>query len=205
MVFRESRVPVDLSKVPQESFKKLFNSNILKSITPQYNKSQLMGNHKENTFKTYTQENHPASNAKTPLTTLYQKAKNEILSHKLKVSTTNPARYHVKNTTNTSISATKRGETPTDLRKINFNNFYGSPDIVLDKSSTALGHSSQNNLAKKESVRGFQVASPYRRPNDASAYASYDHSSQSKITKKPSFKLDIQKKTQAYRFDYKFF
>lgn len=192
----------DSSKTTQDHFKKMYNSSILKSITPQYNNSSQITNLKENVLKTYAQDNYQSTTStKTTMDSLYQKARNEVLSHKVKSTAVNPARYQVKNANN-SMSATKRDETPKDVaRKVNFNNFYGSPDMNLDKSSSrVLSHTSQNNLTKKESVKAFQVASPYKKTNEsAQMYSSYDFSSQSKIAKRPDFKLDLNKRTQAYR------
>jgi len=191
-----------LNRFAQDSFSKLYSSNILKSTTPQYVKNNIISNNlKENIFRTYTQENYPTSSSKTTIENLYQKAKYEVLNHKLRVTTsTNPARYQVKNS-NSSLSTTKREETPKDVaRKVNFNNFYGSPDVALDKSSKILGHSSQNNLAKKDSVRAFQMGVTYKKSSDTPIYASYDFSSQPKIAKKPNFKLDLNKRGQASRY-----
>jgi len=194
-----------LNKFTQDSFSKLYNSNILKSTTPQYVKNNIISNNlKENIFRTYTQESYPASNSnntKATIENLYQKAKYEVLNHKLRVTTsTNPARYQMKNNSNSSLSTTKREETPKDVvRKVNFNNFYGSPDVAMDKSSKILGHSSQNNLAKKDSVRAFQMGVTYKKSSDTPIYASYDFSSQPKIAKKPNFKLDLNKRGQASR------
>lgn len=195
----ESKTTVDLNKFTQENFKKMYNNGVLKSVTPQYVKSSKIANLKENVFKTYAQENPPASNAKTTMDSLYQKAKNEVLNHKLKVSGVNLTRSQTK-IANNSMSATKRDETPKDVtRKITFNNFYGNSDTALDKSaSKVLGHTSQNTLSKKESMKAFNVSSPYKKSSDSPIYASYDFS-QSKVAKKPNFKLDLNKRGQAYR------
>jgi len=86
---------IDLTKLTQESMKKIYSNNILKSSTPQHANLKSSHNFKENIFKTYTQENYPtkqsANNAssngstnKTPLTSLYQKAQNEVINHKNK-------------------------------------------------------------------------------------------------------------------------
>jgi len=200
----ENKITGDLK---HDSFTKLYSSNILKSNTPQYMKNQQQAsNLKENIFRTYTQENHSGTSSKTTIEALYQKAKNEVLSHKLKVTTTggsNLVAYKAKNS-NSSLSTTKREETPKDVaaRKVNFNNFYGSPDVALEKSGRVLGHSSQNNLSKKESARAFPLNSTYKKPTTEAAapvYVSYDFSSQPKIAKKPSFKLDFNKRTNQSR------
>jgi len=200
----ENKITGDLK---HESFTKLYSSNILKSGTPQYMKNhQQASNLKENIFRTYTQENYSGTSSKTTIEALYQKAKNEVLSHKLKVTTgtSNLVSYKAKNS-NSSLSTTKREETPKDVhaRKVNFNNFYGSPDVALEKSGRVLGHSSQNNLSKKESARAFPLGSTYKKPNETTAaapvYVSYDFSSQPKIAKKPSFKLDFNKRTNQSR------
>jgi len=168
---------------------------------------QQASNLKENIFRTYTQENYSGTSSKTTIEALYQKAKNEVMSHKLKVTTgsSNLVAYKAKNS-NSSLSTTKREETPKDVqaRKVNFNNFYGSPDVALEKSGRVLGHSSQNNLSKKESARAFPLGSTYKKPTETTAaapvYVSYDFSSQSKIAKKPSFKLDFNKRTNQSRY-----
>lgn len=196
----------DISKGFQESFKKLYNSNVLnKSITPSYSKNGQFTNLRDSVLRANTEnysrantENYSSANTKATMDNLYQKAKNEILN-KTKVTAANPNRYYVKNSTN-SISSTKRDDTPKDMaRKINFNNFYGSPDIALDKSGQVKTNSSSNNIAKKDSIRAFQIVSPLRKPTDGPVVASYDFSSQSKIAKKPSFKLEIKQREQAYR------
>jgi len=191
-----------LNKFTQEGLKKMYNSSMLKSATPQYIKGSKPSNAKENVYKAHTQENPVVdSSTKATMDNLYQKAKNEVLNHKMKapIVTSNPSRSQPKNT-NGSTSATKRDETPKDMsRKVNFNNFYGSSDAPVDRSSKALAHASQNNMSKKESMKNFQVSSPYKKSNDSPIYASYDFSSQSKMVKKPSFKLDLNKREQAYR------
>ena len=192
-MYRES------AKLTQENFKKMYNSNVLNSVTPQYNNSGHIQNLKENVFRTVTQENYQNTSTKSTMDSLYQKARNDVLTHKMKPSAVNPSKIPGKIGTN-SVSATKRDETPKDMvRKVNFNNFYGSPDVNLEKSSSrVLSHASQNNLTKKESMKAFQVASPYKKGNDS--YSSHDFSSQSKIAKKPDFKIDLNKRSQAYRY-----
>jgi len=193
----ESKTTVDMSKGFQESFKKLYNSNVLnKSITPSYSKNGQFTNLRDSVLK--TQENYSSANTKNTMDALYQKAKNEILN-KTKVTASNPNRYYVKNSTS-SMSSTKRDETPKDMaRKVNFNNFYGAPDTAMEKSLKAGINSSQNNMTKKDSIRAFQIVSPMKKPTDGPIVASYDFSSQSKIVKKPSFKLEFQQREQAYR------
>ena len=150
-------------------------------------------------MKTHSQESCPLSNDKAVLSALYLKAKNEVLNNKLKVSAVSPARYHARNGV-TSISAIKKEETPkSNIRKLNLNNRCRSPGSVLDKSSPTLEFPVQNILVKKESVQHFQKASSYIKTSEVTNYASNDSSAQLKIIKKPNFKLDLQKGTQAYR------
>lgn len=181
----------------QEGFKKLYSSNLMRSITPQYNKSN--SNIKESAFRTNTQENHSGISTKAIMDTLYQKAKNDVLNHKLKVPGPSANYYAVKNNTNISNSSTKREESTHDAaRKTNFNTFYGSPDVAMNKSSKSIGLSSQNNIAKKESVRAFQIS---KKPNEGPIYASYDFSSKPKIAKQPSFnKVEGNKRGQTNRY-----
>lgn len=202
----------ETNKIPQESFKKMYNSTVLKSITPQYTNNTQIVNLKETAFKIYSQDSYQSANTnttgnttantKSTIDNLYQKAKTEVLNRGVggvKSSAINPARYQIKNANN-SMSVTKREETPKDVvRKVNFNNFYGSPEVNLDKSSRVISHNSQSNLPKKESIKVFQIASPYKKVNESQIQSSYEYASQSKIIKRPNYMFDMNKREQAYR------
>lgn len=103
--FLSSSTFIDTSKMSQESLKKIYSNNILKSITPQYNNAKQQTNplfSREGIFKTYNNEGFRAETAsgvsatlaesnssasltgvKSPLSALYQRAQKEVLTHKI--------------------------------------------------------------------------------------------------------------------------
>lgn len=102
----------------------------------------------------------------------------------------------------TSMISTKREETPKDgNKKINFAQFYGSPEMG-DKSALSL---SQNNLSKKNSVKTMtNLISPTKKnqtnESNKNIYMSYDlNNLANKSAKKPFFKLDLSKRSQGQR------
>jgi len=172
---------------------------MIKSVTPSYVNNKSSGNFKENIFRTYTQENYPTTkSSQTPLNNLYQKAQNEVINKTLRVSATIKSTKQLSNSNLNSILSTKREETPKEVhRKINFSNFYGSPD--QDKLFTTLNASNtaNSNLSKKNSTKAMQVISPTKKETstDKHIYMSYDFA-HSKVVKKPAFKLDLTKRSQ---------
>lgn len=92
--------------------------------------------------------------------------------------------------------STKREETPKDgSKKINFNTFYGSPDI----EKTSVLSISHQNLSKKNSVKTMNnfISPSKKQLSEKNIYMSYDHSNSSKVAaaKKPFFKLDLSKRS----------
>ena len=221
----------------QESVKNInqVHNNILKSITPHYNvgKSNGQAITRDGLFKSYNNEQMRAQTAlgndilqnsnKTPVSNLYQRAQNDVMGHKFRVSSggkltsagskpmssggmkshtaknSNDARS-ANSQLNASISPLKRDETPKDMsKKLAFANFYGSPDQPVERYSTINMSNTQNKLQKKNSIKALHVISPLKKSDDKNFHMSYDFS-QPKFFKKPAFRLDLSKRTGGHRY-----
>lgn len=161
--------------------------------------------------------------SKTPLSSLYQRAQNDVLSNKLgRVSSNNDqnresgtnlgaqikTNVSLKQLSNSGLGAmllnSKRDETPKGpnrkiaLNAYNVNNIYTSPEQHVDKYGQVNVSSSQNKLSKKNSVKALQIVSPAKKAsNEKTIYTSYDFS-QANGLKKPTFKLDLTNRNQGH-------
>jgi len=196
---------IDAGKLSQDTFKKLYNNSILKSITPKYlgnSKVNLLGS-KEGFFKTYNHDSYPVqspgnSSSKVLSTNLYQKAKNDVINNKLKLTTTKPVKHLT--AFHTNVQTTKREDTPSkdELRKIVLSNLYSPTDSTIDRSLYGNISSTHAKLSKKSSVKALHIISPTKRIiNDKPMQV--HNTSQEKFFKKPLFKLDLSKRTPSNR------
>jgi hypothetical protein len=168
-----------------DSLKKIYTNNLMKSGKPQYTNTRTVGI-KDNLYKANNPE-LSAERSKVPVTSLYQKAQNDVLSNKFRIK-------QLSNTNINSMVIPKREETPKDSRNKNFANFYGSPDG--GERLTTLP--AQMNTTSKNSFKTINLVSPAKHPGEKHIYMSYDFNHSQAIKKQP-FKLDLTKRSAGHR------
>jgi len=175
-----------------ESLKRIYNNSLIKSATPQYVNGRNLMNLKDNLFKTNAGD-LSSDKGKIPSTTLYQKAQNDVLANKFRI-TARPVKQ-LSNTNINSMVIPKREGTPKDSRNKNFANFYGSPDVG-DRLSTLPAQ--LNTTTGKNSFKTINIVSPNKHPGEKHIYMSYDFN-HSQVLKKQPFKLDLSKRSAGHR------
>ena len=198
-----------------EALNRVYNNNLLKSITPKYLNSkggtinstkESLTTSKNGFFKSYNNDSYPTQNGpshhKVKSSNLYQKAKNEVLNGKLELST---GKKFPNSAFHTNVQPTKRDESPSkeELQKIVLSNLYSpSHENNMGGGDKAFFNESTK-LSKKNSVKALYIVSPSKRVGNEKNLIiqplTSQNISQEKFFKKPLFKLDLSKRTPSNR------
>ena len=168
---------------------------------------------KDGFFKSYNNDSYPtqigASHHKAQSNNLYQKAKNEVLNGKLRLTSSKSGKQFPNSALQTNVQTTKRDESPSneELQKIILSNLYSpsqeSSNMNGDKAFFSSISANTNKLYKKNSMKAMNIISPSKKvinEKNLIVQPQTSHStSQEKFFKKPLFKLDLSKRTPSNR------
>jgi hypothetical protein len=188
-----------------ESKKKVYSmanaNSLLRALTPKYMANKNLSNVKDSANKVLKPQNQPENylSTQTPSSNLYQKAQDDVLNGKLRVSTQKPSKRPVTNENEIQRDDPLR---TSDSKGINFTDFYGSPKGHISKLSPSLSHTMYNNLTKTRNMRKME-GSTEKSSERHSGYISYDINGKKSSASKPAFKLDLSNRIQKQRYiDY---
>ena len=179
------------------------SSSILRSISPKYGSTKNLSSWKEicdKTLKTPAQREIPFSPS-TIASSLYQKAKDDVLNGKLMTSQITIQKKKSTGSTNQTqkIEKTEISKSPPpNIKAINFSNFYGSPKSNPIKPVQSAGHNIYTTLSKARDGRNERDIGNKSSERQV-GHVSYEISSK-KGTGKPAFKLDLSNRFQKQRY-----
>jgi len=204
------RLMNDISKLSVESKKKIYNSStssLLRALTPKYMASKNIYSIREKSAeKSTNKSNSKQSNqvdsllatSQTTASTLYQKAQDDVLNGKLRISTQKSQKKLVSNPAEVVRTEKDENLRSVDMKAMNFIDFYGSPKMQQVKNSQAMSHTMYNNYAAKTRSRKVDTSAE-KSTERQYGYMSYELSSTRKTPSKPTFKLDLSSRVQKQR------
>lgn len=202
----------------QDSKKKLYSvassGGLLRALTPKALAGKNIINLKDKVEKNIGQQTHTTTepylmSQQTPSSNLYQKAQDDVLNGKLRISSASTQKASKKTAPSTEArdTSTKRDKEDgssqaLDIKGINFVDFYGSPKSQTGKTSTSGGQtmmsqSVYNNFAKMRNIRKAEGDRSSERQNGG--YVSYDLANKNSSASKPAFKLDLSNRVPKQR------
>jgi len=203
----------DISKLSQESKKKIYNgasstSSLLRALTPKYMASKNIYSIREKSAeKSSSKPSSKQSNqvdsllatSQTTASTLYQKAQDDVLNGKLRMSAQKSQKKLVSNPAEVVRTEKDENIRSLDMKAMNFIDFYGSPKMQQVKNSQALSHTMYNNYAKSRNTRKLDTSGEKSSERHL-GYMSYELSNRNNTSaSKPTFKLDLSSRIQKQR------
>lgn len=207
----------DISKLSVESKKKIYTgagasstSSLLRALTPKYMASKNIYSIREKSAeKSSSKPSSKQSNqvdsllatSQTTASTLYQKAQDDVLNGKLRISTQKSQKKLVSNPAEVVRTEKDENIRSLDMKAMNFIDFYGSPKMQQVKNSQALSHTMYNNYAAKSRNTRKLDTSGEKSSERHLGYMSYELSNRNNTSaSKPTFKLDLSSRIQKQRY-----
>jgi len=194
-----------MSRLSQDNKKKIYTTNssssLLRALTPKCIATKNISNIKDKSTKIEKQPNQAESllMSQTPSSTLYQKAQDDVLNGKLRMTTQKSQKKGLNSTSDSSKLDKAEVYQALDIKGVNFIDFYGSPKVQQQKTSQVSNHTMYNNFAKARNSRKTDGRTGEKSSERHAGYVSYELSSSKNSNSKPTFKLDLSTRVPKHR------